>query len=176
MANSSLTISFATTTGSTDQFIDLELDDDLNGDKTTFLFGEIVYFRVFTNCTTLDFYPTEGSVAANGTGTADIVEQITFTEPPLAAGGIVSENTSSLGYPANDGSFSAVVLGSGSGCGTISVDSVDTKQANASQADPGVYTATYKSDYLGKKITGPTMPVDWDTEESYPVVIVVVGS
>lgn len=175
MADSSLTISFTTTTGSTDQFIDLELDDDLNGDKTSFLFGEVVYFRVFTNCTTLDFFPSEGTVSDNGSGIADISEMISFTQPPSSAGGVISDNTSSLSYPVSS-SFSATAIGSSVGCGSISVDPVDPKQANASQAGPGVYTATYKSNYLSKKITGPNMPTGWSSDESYPVVVVVVGS
>ena len=175
MANTSLTISFNTTTGSTDQFIDLELDDVLNNDKTTFLFGDIVYFKMFTKCTEVDFYPSEGSVTAGTDGIDDVEEQITFTQPPLAAGGSVADNTASLTKPVTS-NFSAVVLGSGAGCGTISVDKVDKKQANASQAGPGVYTANYKAAYIGKKITGPSMPSGWDSEQTYPVVIVAVGS
>jgi hypothetical protein len=176
MAESSLTISFNTTTGSSDQFIDLELDDDLNDDKSSFLFGDTVYFKVFTNCSTVDFYLSEGSIINVGSGTDDVTEIITFSEPPESAGGVASDNTASLSYPAKDGTFSATKIGSGTGCGTITVDSVDSKQVNASLAGPGAYIVTYKSDYLSKKITGPNMPYEWDTDESYPVVVVAVGS
>jgi hypothetical protein len=80
-----------------------------------------------------------------------------------------------LSYPASSG-FSAVKLGSGTGCGSISLDPTDPSTAIASQAGPGVYTATYKAVYASKSIVGPSAPAGWDSEESYPVVVVVVGS
>ena len=176
MANSSLTISFNTTTGSTDKILIIDLDDEKNDDRTTFLFGETVHFRVFTDCDEVLFFPSEGSVSGTGSGTATVEDTITFTEPPESAGGSISNNTASLNYPANEGSFSATVLGSGAGCGTISVDDVDAQQANASQAGPGVYIATYQSDYDSHSIDGPSVPEGWDSDLTYPVVIVVVGT
>ena len=62
MADSSLTISFVTTTGSSDKFIDLELNEIANEGESSFLFGSIVHFRMFTDCTSVVFYASEGSV------------------------------------------------------------------------------------------------------------------
>lgn len=175
MADSSLTISFVAT-ASGDQFIDLELDDDLNNEKTSFLFGETAFFRVFTNCSTVDFYLSEGSISSVGSGSIEMTEVITFTEPPESAGGKASDNTASLSHPAKSGTFSATKLGSGTGCGTLSIDVANTKQVNASLAGPGAYLVSYTSDYSVKKIVGPNMPSGWDIEESYPVVVLAVGA
>lgn len=186
MANTSLTINFSTQADGTDEngndlFIDIELDDELNNDKSSFEFGATVYLRVFTNCSTIDFYPSEGSVLPATTtlpptdGHAEVTEIITFTQPPESAGGVVADNTASLSYPVSS-NFSAVKLGSGAGCGSISVDPTDSSTAVASQAGPGVYTATYNAVYASKSIVGPSAPTGWDSEETYPVVVVVVGS
>ena len=174
MANSSLTINFTTTTGSVDQFIDIDLDDDLNNEKSTFLFGDTAYFRVFTNCSTLSFYPSESSVSSNGTKTADSEEYISFTQPPATAGGIASENTASVSYPINSGTLTATKIAGD--CGSLSVDAVDTKQINASKAGVAVYKVEYESDYKSYSIGGISAPPGWVDDSTYPVVIVVVGS
>jgi len=174
MADTSLTISFSTQVDGTDDdgndlFIDIELDDELNGDISTFEFGATVYLRVFTNCSIIDFYPSEGTVLPTSTslpptdGPAEISEIITFTQPPESAGGVVADNTASLSYPASSG-FSAVKLGSGAGCGSISLSSTDSSTAVASQAGPGVYTATYNAVYASKNIIGPAASIGWDNE------------
>lgn len=179
MANSALTISFSTSLSDAagDKFIDIDLDDELNNDRTSFLFGETVYFRIFTNCTHVEEYPSEGTVMDHGTKTAvDITDQLIFSQPPAAAGGIAAENTAALNFPANSGTFSAVKLGSGAGCGSVTLDPGNNQVAIASSAGPGVYTAKYNADYLSRSIVGPALPAGWDSEESYPVVIVVVGT
>jgi len=181
MANSSLTISFISTTGSKNLFIDLELDDDKNNGETSFLFGETVHFKMYTNCANVSFFPSEGLVlpeitAPTNEETDHIIEQLIFTQPPVSAGGKVKDNTVSLNHAAIDGSFSAVVLGTGNAGYSVSVDDVDKKQANGSDAGPGVFTAEYDSLYTALNITGPAMPGGWDPDETYPVVIVVVGT
>lgn len=181
MASSSLTISFNTITDTEDQFIDLELNSEKNvnaaGDEiTTFEFGSVVYLREFTNCSNTDYYPSEGSVSNDSptSGTLSVTEQITFDEPPASAGGLAEDNTASLSYPCT-GNFSYTLLG-GSGAGSLSIDPVDLKQVNASLAGPAVYTVSYTANFNAKKITGPSAPADWDSDETYPVVVVVVGS
>ena len=84
-------------------------------------------------------------------------------------------NTTSLSYPAE--SFSATAI-SGVTCGSISLDPNDdtNKTAIASQHGVGVYEANYTAKYHSISIESPSMPDGWDEEESYPVVIVAVGS
>ena len=180
MANASLTISF-NTTSSADQFIDLELDDVLNKDETTFIFGTEVFFKMFTDCTTVDFFATENSVSNGTDGIDDVVEYISFTQPPVSHGGKVKDNTATTSKPIT-GAWSWKQVGT-SGCGSITTVDGDLKTLKASAAGPGVYEITYESAYTGHKITGPSEPAEWVSETAdgedapdYPLVIVAAGS
>ena len=177
MADATLTISFASTTGSSEQFIILDLDTEKNDDESTFLFGEEVYIRMFTNCTEVNFFISEGTLQDGPVTNSEVVEVselITFDEPPESFGGKASENTASLSFPV----FSDFVAKSmaSSAPFSVSIDSVDVRQANASAAGVGVFKATYKTKFTPKTLLGPSIPPEWDSEENYPVVVLAVGS
>jgi hypothetical protein len=184
MANSTLTINFTTVTGSTDKFIDAELDEIENNDASSFLFGETAHFRVFTNCDSVEFFESDGVVAPDNTtgatkATKDVKEFITFTQPPASSGGKASENTASLSYPVKSGTTYVFTPLGDSNCGAISVDESDPKTARASAAGPGVYLAEYTAEYTKHNISGVQKPAIWDEledEDSYPVVVVMVGN
>ena len=178
MANSSLTISFSTSVTDANLYIDMDMDDDLNVGQTSFAFDSgTVYFRLFTNCSAVTFTASDGStspssITGSGSENTNITEIITFAQDPNST----DDNTASLSYAAT-GSISAV-LKSSIGCGTVSLDSNDStnKTVIASQHGVGVYEVSYDADYHSISIEAPSMPSGWDVEESYPVVIVAVGS
>jgi len=178
MANSSLTISFSTSVVDANLYIDMDLDDELNEGNTSFAFGSgSVYFRLFTNCSNVSFIASESegtspsSTTGEGSETAEITEIIIFAQDPAS----VEDNNTSLSYAAESFSASAI---SAVSCGTVSLDPNDSlnKTVIASQHGVGVYEASYDAKYHSISIEAPTMPSGWDTEESYPVVIVAVGS
>ena len=188
MANASLTISFNTLTASADQFIDLELDDvqnELINEKTSgFIFGETVYFKMFTNCSDVTFITTlnPDNVASGTGGDDDVKEYITFLQPAgEGLGGKVADQTASLSKPVKPGTFSSTLIG-GSSVGNITIKETDPKTAKAGALGIAVYEAIYQSTYTGHSIVGPPEPAGWvaqdadgDDVEAFPVVIVAVG-
>ena len=188
MANASLTISFNTLTASTDQFIDLELDDvqnELINEKTSgFIFGETVYFKMFTNCSDVTFITTlsPDNITSRTGGDDDIKEYITFLQPAgVGLGGKVADQTASLSKPVKSGTFSSTLKG-GSSVGSIIINDSDPKTAKGSILNIAVYEATYKSTYTGHSIVGPSEPGGWVSVDAdgenvvaFPVVIVAVG-
>ena len=180
MANQSVTISFVTKTASEAISLSVDMDteknEELNEGRTSeFIFGDEAFFRVFSEPIegiTIGCYPSDGVIASYGEKTVDVQEYIQFIQPPLIAGGTVEDNISSLDKPAFS-DFVAEGLPPGSSpCGVISVDPIDSSQANASLAGPGVYDTSYKAKYHSFSIKKDSIPSD----ESYPIVIVIVGS
>jgi len=175
MANASLTISFNTTTSdSSNQFIDLELDDDKNeeenGTTSGFKFGSTVYFRMRTDCSNVSFYSTGNSVQSGGSGSAEVKETITFTEPISQ-----KDNTASLSKLVSSGFSAESPLGGDAGSITVDIEN-DPKTAKASKAGVAVYAVTYMSNYTSHSIVGPSEPAGWDPEgDAFPIVIVAVG-
>lgn len=186
MANQSLTVSFSVQT-SDDIGLTVDLDDEMNyaeNNKRTssFRFGDTVYFRVFTNPVdgvTVTCYESDGTLASHGTKDVEIEDTAVFSQPPEPYGS-AAENTSSVSIPVKSG-FVATGLPSGSPCGSISVDSEDASQLQASQAGPGVYRISYTANCYSFSINKDTVPPGFDVPdsegnyESYPIVIVVVG-
>ena len=181
MANATLTINFQSLTADdpgedgNEKFIQLALDDVQNellyGKTSGFTWGQIIYFKMYTNCSTVTFYTSEGPVTGGVDGTDEVTDYLAFTQPPVAAGGVVENNTASLSLPAT-GSFLAV----GSGSGSVSLNPLNSSEALASAVGIGIYKATYDAAYIGKKITGPTEPAGLPADTSYPLVIVAYGA
>ena len=173
MANSNITISFSATTSSSDTYIELELDDEQNNEESTFLFGDDAYYRIFTNCEEWESFPSSGNITDHGTGTKDVEETITFTQPPEEMGGSAKDNTATLSHTPKEGTFTATRV-SDSSCGAISLDEVDPQTVKASQAGVAVYKVTYQSDFFSQSIT-VDQPSEWPNDEDFPVVVVVAG-
>lgn len=177
MANQSLTITF---TAQSEAELTVELDDTLNeqengGRTSSFLYGDEVYFRVYTNPITgvsVDCYESDGVITSKGTDTDTIEETIIFTEPPESAGGNPSDNTASLGKPVYSG-FSASALGNS--LGSITVNPTDPAEVVASQAGPGVYEVSYTAKYYLFSLKKDTRPSGVAINDSYQISVVIVG-
>lgn len=183
MADTALTVQFQTVSSETDTNITAELDDDRNsaannGRTSSFKFGDTVYFRVYTNPVDgmdINCYNSDGTVTYHGEESESNREEIiTFAEPPESKGGDPDNNTANLAVPCAEG-FSAELL-STTGCGSIFLSTEDPEVAKASQAGVGVYRATYDTEYFLYDLAHVAAPDDWPAGESYPVIILIVGT
>jgi len=191
MANSTLTVSFTTQTLDDDGEIDLtvELDDEANkeannGRTSSFLFGDDVYFKVFKNPLTgvnISTYQSDGNVTIDQTGVTDSDrEEFALFSQPDISGYTYKEsekNDHNLEVPCN-GVFSVTELGSGD-LGVVSLDPEDPSVLV--KASPGVVVGvvTYDATYDRYKLSGVTQPTGWvptDDNNSYPVIVVIVGT
>lgn len=156
-ASASTTITFAVTGTSDDSDISVELDDELNGDKTTFKSGDTVYFNVYTNPTDLSVTvdTTLGSTAENGSKSVEQTETISF----------VKSKTASLSkLPAGAVSYS--YIGRSGGTPTFSGKDVTVPtEINA------LMKCTYSATAKAYKLSGVTIP----TGETEIQVLVVVS-
>jgi hypothetical protein len=183
MADTSLTVQFQAVSTETDTNIVAELDDDRNsaannGRTSSFKFGDTVYYRVYTNPVDgmdVTCYNSDGTITYHGKYSESDREQvITFAEPPESKGGDPDDNTASLDVPCESG-FSAELLGT-TGCGSVYLSTDDPEVAKASQTGVGVYRATYDTEYFLYGLSNVAAPSDWPAGESYPVVILIVGT
>ena len=189
MANQSITVSFST--ASSDDSIELTIALDYvmnaaeNNKRTSgFLFGDTVYFKVYTNPITgvdLALFSSDGVLGEYGVQPLEAnQEYITFDEPPESAGGLLKNMNTSLSFPAYSG-FLASALGD-SACGSVTLDPDDATNVVASIPGPGVYDASYNSQYYSYSISKDSMPAGWEVDPitgeypAYPIVIVVVGT
>ena len=182
MANQSMTISFVTVGDSVS--LQVVMDDVMNkqenSDRTSnFIFGDEAYFMVFptpVTGVTIACYQSDGIINPYGQKTIDVEDQLIFTQPPLAAGGVIEDNVASLSKPAYSDFIATGIPAGSSPSGSVSLSATDPSKALASQANPGVYESTYKSLYHSFSLKKDNVPVGWDTTKPYPIVVVVVGS
>lgn len=186
MANKqTLTISFVSAESLDDVSLDVELDDVVNesvlGKTSDFVFGESVAFRVYVAPldTSLLLTPSDGNITTGTTVNESVTgEFITFAEAAEAYGGEVENVSASLDKPCFSG-FSATLV-SGDGVGSLSIDPEDPSKVLGSSTGIGIYKVSYTSKYTPYSLGGVNLPSGWpfadvDEDESYPVVIMVVG-
>ena len=155
-------------------YLSVEVNSEDNGDKTTFVFGDIVYYRVYKSPSikSLSIIVSDGSEAAVSTGhSADKVDVATFS---------ASNTTNVSGYI---NSITSVTALGGSSLGTISMaggSTVKCSKESAGPADPliGVYRIAYTTLYSIRKLFGVSQPPGFgeDDFDSYPVVIYLIGT
>lgn len=187
MANSTLTVSFTTETLDDDSIdLTVELDDDKNiiendGRTSSFLFGDDVYFKVFTNPISgvnVTTYESDGTTSMDASGEIDTDrEEFAIFSQPAIPGYVYKpseKNDYNLQVPCN-GTFTFSALGSGT-AGVISLADPSTLV----KANPGIVVGIIKYDakFDRYKLSGVTQPTGWiptDDNNSYPVVVVIVG-
>ena len=153
----SVTIQFVAITAGADLI--LQLDSEANDEKTSFNYGEKAHFQAFSHPTTmvLSLTPTDGVISNEGSGTSDEEDEIvTFVDPDE---GNVSKPVHSIT------SYSWL----GTSLGSVSSDG--TTKIKTSQKGTGVLKITYKSNFRRYGLVLSTKD-----EESYPVIVVVVGT
>ena len=80
IAKASIVLTFAISCAEEDHFINVEMDDEKNQGKTCFLYGEKIYFRVFTSPKDMKIRleSSDGSISNEGTGYFEYEEDIQF--------------------------------------------------------------------------------------------------
>lgn len=156
MADQSITITFCSEVTEEDQALVVELDDEMNNDKTQFLYGEKAYFKIYKypSSLSLTITPSDGTIASEGSGTDDEEENITFVNTDTASSSKPVKSISSYSWLGNS-------LGAVSGLGTT---------VNASNEGVGVLKLDYKSDFVRYSIT-----IGTQSEEEYPIVVFILG-
>jgi hypothetical protein len=93
MSVSSLTITFSALGEGADS-VQIELDDELNGDRSQFVYGEVANFLVFLDDSKYDYqvFATDGVLINNGSRTVNRDFDYQFVDTPIQ----------SLQYPIND--------------------------------------------------------------------------
>lgn len=156
-ASASTTVTFAIVQpDGLNSSISVELDDEANGDKTTFLPGDTAHFLVHTNpenlAITLD--TTIGSISANGSKSVAVSEQLTF----------IQSQSETLGKIPN-GAVTTSWIGRAGGSPTIS-DSTVSLPAIIN----GVLNCTYNTTARAYRLAGVTIPTGLDEIQALIVV------
>lgn len=156
MAEQSITINFYSEVAEEDQRLVLDLDSDVNEEKTQFLYGEKCHFRVFKYPTDLvvTLHKSDGSISEEGSGVSEEEENITFVNTD--SGSVSKPVRSVTSYE-----WLGASLGSVSAIGTA---------IKASQSGIAVLKLKYKSEF-----TRHAVSVSTKETETYPVVILAVG-
>jgi len=157
MAERALSISFATMAQQEEQnaSIDAELDAAYNNNRTSFSYGEKVYYRIYTYpiLATITQTPSDGIITVEGSGYRTIEDIITFP----------NTNESNVSYPVNN------IISStwwGNDLGAISADG---KTITASQSGVGVLKLSYRTYFRRYGVSVPTR-----SEAVYGILIYIV--
>lgn len=177
--SANITINF--TYAGSDPYLSVELDEVKNNGKTTFKFGSVAYFKVYSNAQNILLIPTDGTVSGGGVEIEEIQdEQITFSLPAQLgeAAGLgfkkkVSDNTANLSKAALE-SPSPVISRI---CGeemTVHIDEDDRTLVIPNKLGVAIYNITYSTEYKSYQIT-VSAPAGWDNSLEYPVLIAVIA-
>ena len=158
MAEQSIVVTFYTETAEGEEYqaLAVELDDEMNDNKTQFRYGEKAYFRIFKYPSSLSITisKSDGTITSEGSGDSEEEATITFVNTDE---GSVSKPVKSI--------TSYEWLGNSLG----SVSAVGTK-IKASKSGIGVLKLTYRSDFIRHAIS-----VSTKVEDTYPVVVFILG-
>ena len=152
----SVTIEFVAVTVAAELI--LQLDSVMNDEKTSFEYGEKAYFQAFSYPVSmvLALTPTDGVISNEGSGTSDEEDEIvTFVDSD-------EESVSKPVLSITSYNWLGTSLGSVASDGTKIITSVK---------GTGVLKITYTSNFRRYGLVLPTKD-----EESYPVIVVVVGT
>jgi hypothetical protein len=156
MAEQSIVVTFHTEVAEEYQALVVELDDEMNDDKTQFLYGEKAYFRIFKYPPSLSItiFKSDGTITSEGSGDSEEEDTITFVNTDEGAVSKPVKNITSYEWLGNS-------LGSVSAVGT---------KVKASQSGVAVLKLKYKSNFVRHAIS-----VSTKEEEIYPVVVFIIG-
>ena len=162
----SVTITFATQVAEGDGILKVEVNENDNGGKTRFNYGDKAIFRVYCYPANmkLNFVVSAGVLSNVGYGADEKEDLLQFTGWDPKSG---DANTASLSYPASSGLKSTKWLGNS--LGSITIQNGDS--AVASKRGVGVAKVTYPVSFLKKGLT-----LQNKSEPEYPVVVFVVGT
>lgn len=155
---SSVNVEFKTKCEVTGALLSVELDADLNDDKTCFLYGEKVYFRVYHDATlVITVEASDGAVFLHSVGAIDSEEEnVSFVNTNEAS-------TAKMVMTLNSYSWFGKSLGTLLHTGGASV--------RAGSSGVAIAAVTYTTQYDVYSVTLSDKGV-----ESYPVLVLVTGN
>ncbi|MCD6124284.1 hypothetical protein J7J62_03830 [bacterium] len=154
IAKASIVLTFAASCAVEDHFINVEMDDEKNQGKTCFLYGEKIYFRVFTNPKNMNIRleSSDGSIFNEGTGYFEHEEDIQFA----------NVNEANTQYPI-DSVISSNWLGNSLGSISVSDTIIRTSET-------GVAILRLKYGVIYRSYAVSVGPRDYD---EYPVLVYI---
>ena len=154
IAKASIVLTFAASCVAEDHFINVEMDDEKNQGKTCFLYGEKIYFRVFTNPKDMNIRleSSDGSISNEGIGYFEYEEDIQFP----------NVNEANTQYPI-DSIVSQDWLGNSLGSISISNTAIRTSETGVA-----ILKLRYRVSYRSYAVT--VGPRDYD---EYPVLVYI---
>jgi hypothetical protein len=157
MADQSINITFVTAEVAAGESLVVDLDADMNDDKSQFEYGEKAYFRIFAypDSMIITVEKSDGTITSEGSGEAEVEEDIVFA----------NTNTATSSKPVK-----SIVSQEWLGTSLGSVSATGTK-ITASQEGVAVLKLTYKADFERRALSLPTQD-----EDEYTVVIFIQGT
>jgi len=154
IAKASIVLTFAASCVAEDHFINVEMDDEKNQGKTCFLYGEKIYFRVFTNPKDMNIRleSSDGSISNEGTSYFEYEEDVQFP----------NVNEANTQYPI-DSIISQDWLGNSLGSISISNTTIRTSET-------GVAILRLRYGVLYRSYAVTVGPKDYD---EYPVLVYI---
>lgn len=156
MAEQSITINFQSEVTEEDQALVIELDSEMNDEKTSFVYGEKAYFKIYKYPSDLvvTIEQSDGTITEEGSGTVDEEEFVSF----------VDTESSSVSKPVKEIADSEWF---GNDLGAVSATGLTVE---ASQSGVGVLQLNYTSDFTRHAIT-----IGEKSEELYPIIVFILG-
>lgn len=156
-------------------YLNAELDDVKNVKSSPFLFGDSVFFKIYTNATTVDLSVSSGNIDTHGVATEDIVDEtIVFSLPVLPAifAKTVEDNSVSLKYHAsNTPSFSKIA---GANLAP-SLSPIDDNLVLGNGFGVAIFNTTYQTTYKSYSLENVAMPSGFPPDTSFPVIVFIAA-
>jgi len=136
--------------------IKAELDDEKNKGKTCFMYGEKIYFNIFTcpEDMVLSLTPTDGKVFKETDGEKTIDEELIQ---------FIKEKEASLSYP-----VATLIATQWMGNGLGSLAAIGCSVVQAGEEGTAIAKVKYKSNFKGYSVSLPFRDAD-----EYPVTILI---
>ena len=174
LVNSNITITFSTLTG--DGNIQIELDDVLNNDKSTFGFGDIAHFKVYTSPLDMEFDCYCSDAAATFPVISNQRYAQAITDEDSINLSFVDTNEASISYPCTGGLVASYWFGNA--WGPLSLIGDTTVRANRPSpilplTQPNA-CAICRVNYNTEYRRGSVSVVETPGEPVWPVIVYVI--
>lgn len=174
LVNSNITITFSTLTG--DGNIQIELDDELNNDKSSFGFGEVAHFKVYTSPLDMEFdcYCSDPAATLIAPTPTNIVQQ-SITDEDEVKLSFIDTDESSISYPCNGGLTATYWFGNDWGpLSLIGETTVKASRPNSTPLTQPSACAICRVNYNTEYHPGSVSVVETPGEPEWPVIIYVI--
>lgn len=176
--SSNITITFSTLTDEGNN-IQIELDDKLNNDKSTFEFGDVAHFKVYTTPLDMEFdcYCSDAAATFVSPTMTNIVQQAITDDDEINLS-FIDTDESSISYPCTGGLVATRWFGNNWGNLSLQSEGRSTVKANRpSPTDPltqsnacAICTVNYNTEYH----PGSVSVIKTPGVATWPIIIYVI--